>query len=190
MCSSNLKIFNSHFNGKVDPSQKFTKSYWVLVNLFLCNIGEVVLDKLKLLIFFIVLFLWSEWPVLTHSDEKFVVVEESFRFFPFELVSVSFTKEWSILELEDVEQSLEDSLEFDDIEMPKVSDLFFPLLWHKWGIDSLATSHRFIVSDTAVFVWSHSTLSSVTSSWLELFFLHSIHLSFMLSSLIWCIESR
>jgi len=73
--------------------------------------------------------------------EDVFIVQEDFGFLPRDLVSVTFTDVFSTLELKDVEKSLPNSWEFDDVDISKVSNLLLPLLWYKRSIDTTSSSN-------------------------------------------------
>jgi hypothetical protein len=100
-----------------------------------------LLDEEELLVFLVTLFFGTERPVLGKLLENIFIVKEYFCLFPIELVGVTLTNVVSTLELEDIEQRLPNSREFDHILMSEVSNLFFPLLWHKRCVDTTSTSY-------------------------------------------------
>ena len=116
------------------PLVEFTKSNGVFHNLFFGDTHsiEVVSDEAELLVLLVLVFFGSERPVSTESSKESLFVDWVYQLtssFPTQFVGVSLTNDILRMELEEIDQTLEDTLILNDVKSFELLATLKPLLW-------------------------------------------------------------
>ena len=176
LISSHLDISDSDLNGKSQPLIQLRKCYRIVFKLFLVDGFKILLNELQFFILFKFIFLLTDRPVVTDWLKE-IVIKNLFHFFPVKVICISVANILAFLVLEQIENSLPNSLILDSIDVLEVHDLSFPLFWHEREI---LPGHRFVITSRRS--TTHGTLYTITSSRLVLLFFHPIQSCLVLSS--------
>ena len=117
--------------------------------------------------------------------ENVIVVEVGTSLLPRQFVGVALANFLPWLELQNVEESLEDSGVLDDVEVLELPNFLLPLLWHQWDVGSSVS--RAVMGH--LLLATHGTGDSLATCGLDFVLLESLHLGSVLRSLVRCIES-
>lgn len=157
LSSSLLDILNSKINSLSEPPEQLSECNGIVIDLLLVDHANVVRDESKFLIFFVLIFLWSEWPVAADGGEQVFVIFGGLRqklptFLPLQPVGINEGHLLSLSVLQEVEERLEYSAVLNNMQVLHGSDLLLPLLWDKRRVGWTSVSFLRLVAIFAALV--------------------------------------